>query len=96
VRHAERSKTNENNHGLFEAGIYLKSPLACRMRVAFSKKATPLKECFKILRTLTPDNALRVAKVLCTFLLKNDPNKENGFLSAVPAGVVIWMVPLVF
>jgi len=85
VRHAERSKTNENNQRLFEAGIYLKSPLACRMRVAFLKKATPLKECFKILRTLTPDNALRVAKVLCTFLLKNDPNKENGFLSAVPA-----------
>ena len=47
------------------------------MRVAFLKKAKPLKECFKILRTLTPDNALRVAKVLCTFLLKNDP--RGGF-----------------
>jgi len=53
VRHAERSKTNENNHGLFEAGIYFKSPLACRMRVAFLKKAKPLKECFKTLHRLT-------------------------------------------
>jgi len=50
VRHAERSKTNENNYGLFEAGIYLKSPLACRMRVAFLKKskAFTFEKTFKI------------------------------------------------
>ena len=54
------------------------------MRVAFLKKAKPLKECFKILRTLTPDNALRVAKVLCTFLLKNDP--KGNFRKHKPIG----------